>query len=62
MLPKCEITLQKDNEMIFQNNATARRIIVQKIDLWVPNLHFKPAWQKLVNKTFFKTYFLDLPQ
>jgi len=35
-----EIILQDDQEMIFQNDGTARRIVVRNFDLWVPQLHF----------------------
>ena len=33
-----EIILQNDEEIIFQNNAKARRIVVRKFELWVPQL------------------------
>jgi len=33
-----EIVLQDDNEIIFQNDGTGRRILVQKFELWVPQL------------------------
>ena len=35
-----EIVVQNDPEMIFQNDGTARRIVVRKFELWVPQLHF----------------------
>ena len=35
-----EITLQNDEELIFQNDGTARRIVVKKFELWVPQLSF----------------------
>ena len=31
-----EIVLQDDDEMIFQNDGTGRRIVVQRFELWVP--------------------------
>ena len=31
-----EIELQNDEEMIWQNDGTARRIVVRKFELWVP--------------------------
>ena len=31
-----EIVLQDDREMIFQNDGTARRIVVRRLELWVP--------------------------
>ena len=40
MLFEFEITLQNDREMIFQNDGTARRIVVRKFELWVPQLNF----------------------
>ena len=43
-----EIELQNDQEMIFQNNATARRIVVRKFELWAPQLHFTGKGQTLV--------------
>ena len=49
-----EIILQDDKEMIFQNNATARRIVVRKFELWVPQLHFTGKGQTLANKNFLK--------
>jgi len=35
-----EIVLQDDTEMVFQNDGTARRIVVRKVELWVPQLQF----------------------
>ena len=35
-----EIVLQDDREMIFQNDGTARRIVVRRLELWVPQLQF----------------------
>ena len=35
-----EIVLQNDTEMIYQNDGTARRIVVRKLELWAPQLHF----------------------
>ena len=49
-----EIELQNDQEMIFQNNATARRIVVRKFELWIPQLHFTGKGQTLVNENFLK--------
>ena len=49
------IELQKDEEMIFQNNNTdLRRIVVRKFELWAPQLHFTGQGQKLVNENFLK--------
>ena len=49
-----EIELQNDQEMIFQNNATARRIVVRKFELWTPQLHFTGKGQTLANENFLK--------
>jgi len=49
-----EIVLQNDEEIIFQNNATARRIVVRKFELWVPQLHFTGKGQTLANENFLK--------
>jgi len=49
-----DITLQNDEEMIFQNNATARRIVVRKLELWVPQLHLTGKGQTLANENFLK--------
>ena len=49
-----EIVLQNDEEMIFQNEGTARRIVVRKFELWVPQLHFTGKGQTLANENFLK--------
>jgi len=49
-----EIALQNDEELIFQNDATARRIVVRKFELWVPQLHFTAKGQTLANENFLK--------
>ena len=49
-----EIELQNDQEMIYQNNATARRIVVRKFELWTPQLHFTGKGQTLANENFLK--------
>ena len=49
-----EIELQDDREMIFQNDGTARRIAVHKLELWVPQLHFTGKGQTMVNENFLK--------
>ena len=49
-----EIELQNDQEMIFQNNATARRIVVRKFELWTPQLHFTGKGQTMANENFLK--------
>ena len=49
-----EIELQNDPEMFYQNNATARRIVVRKFELWTPQLHFTGKGQTLANENFLK--------
>ena len=49
-----EITLQDDEELIFQNDGTTRRIVVKKFELWVPQLSFHGEGQKFVNENFLK--------
>lgn len=49
-----EIELQGDNEMIFQNDATGRRIVVRRFELWVPHLRLPSEGQKFVNENFLK--------
>ena len=50
-----EIVLQNDEEMIFKNDGTARRIVVRKFELWVPQLHLTGKGQTLANEKFLKT-------
>ena len=40
--------------MIFQNDGTARRIVVRKFELWAPQLHFTGKGQTLANENFLK--------
>ena len=47
-----EIMLQDDDEMIFQNDGTGRRIVVQKFELWVPQLTLTSEKQKCSMKIF----------
>ena len=49
-----EIVLQDDREMIYQNDGTERRIVVHKLELWVPQLHFTGKGQTRINETFLK--------
>jgi len=49
-----EITLQDDREMIFQNDGTARRIVVRRLELWVPQLQFTGQGQTLVNENLLR--------
>ena len=47
-----EIQLQNDTELIWQNDDTARRIVVRSLELRVPRLRFTSEGQKLVNESF----------
>ena len=49
-----EISLQDDREMIFQNDGTARRIVVRRLELWVPKLQFTGQGQTHVNENFLR--------
>jgi len=49
-----EIVLQDDRELIFQNDGTARRIVVRRLELWVPQLQFTGQGQTLVNGNFLR--------
>jgi len=49
-----EIVLQNDEEMIFQNDGTARMIVVRKFELWVPQLHLTGKGQTLASEKFLK--------
>ena len=49
-----EIMLQGDDEMIFQNDGTGRRIVIRKFELWVPQLRLTSEGQKMVNENFLK--------
>ena len=49
-----EIELQNDEEMVWQNDGTARRIVVRNLELWVQQLHFTGKGQTLANKNFLK--------
>ena len=49
-----EIDLQDDREMSYQNDGTARRIVVRKFGLWVPQLHLTGKGQTLANENFLK--------
>ena len=49
-----EIELQNDQEIIWQNNGTARRIVVHKFELWVPELHFTGKGQSQAIENYMK--------
>ena len=51
---KFEISLQSDEELIWQNDGTNRRVVVRNFELWVPTLQFTSAGQKMVNENFLK--------
>ena len=57
-----EVVLQNDAEMIFQNDGTDRQIIVRSFELWIPQLKFSSAGQKLVNENLLETNSLELPE
>ena len=54
LLLEFEIELQNDEEIIWQNNATARRIVVHNLELWAPQLHFTGEGQTWANEKFLK--------
>jgi len=49
-----EIVLQDNREMIFQNDGTAQRIVVRRLELWMPQLQFTGQGQTLVNENFLR--------
>ena len=49
-----EIVLQDDREMIFQNDGTARRIVVRRLELSVPQLQLTDQGQTHVNDNFLR--------
>jgi len=49
-----EIVFQNDNELIFQNDGTGRRIVVRKVELFVPQLVLTSEGQKIFNENFLK--------
>ena len=61
-----EVELQSDEELIWQNDGTNRRIVVRKFELWVPMLRFTAEGQKLANENFLKpqkwTYLNEMVQ
>ena len=61
-----EIELQSDEELIWQNDGTNRRIVVRNFELWVPMLRFTAEGQKLANENFLKpqkwTYLNEMVQ
>ena len=49
------ITLQNDNELIWQQaGGPDRRVVVRNFELWVPALKFTSEGQKLMNENFLK--------
>ena len=61
-----EVELQSDEELIWQNDGTNRRIVVRKFELWAPMLSFTAEGQKLANENFLKpqkwTYLNEMVQ
>ena len=49
-----EVTLQDDAELIFQNDGTDRRIVVTKLELWIPRLQMTSAGKTMIVEKFFK--------
>ena len=49
-----QITLNDDRELIWQNDATDRRVVVRTFELWVPSIQFTSERQKIVNENFLK--------
>ncbi|KAL9952823.1 hypothetical protein ACROYT_G040134 [Oculina patagonica] len=49
-----EIDLNPDAELIWDYNATTRRIVVRTLELWVPMLRFTSEGQTLANEDFLK--------
>ena len=49
-----DIVLAEDNDMIFQNDGTGRRIVVTKVQLWVTKLMLTPEGQKLFKEQFLR--------
>ena len=49
-----EIILQDVREMTFQNDRTARRIVVRKLELCVPQLQLTGKWKTLANENVFQ--------
>ena len=52
MMLEFDITLQDDREMSFQNDGTARRLVVRKFKLWAPQLQFMGKGPTWVNDNF----------
>ena len=48
------ITFQEDAELIWQDDGTARRVVVRNFELWVPSFQFTSEGQKMVNESFLK--------
>ena len=48
------VTFQDDTELIWQDDGTARRVVVRNVDLWVPSFQFTSEGQKMVNENFLK--------
>ena len=48
------VTFQDDAELIWQNDGTARRVVIRNCELWVPSFQFTSEGQKMVNENFLK--------
>ena len=48
------VTFQDDAELIWQDDGTARRVVVRNFELWVPSFQFTSEGQTMVNENFLK--------
>ena len=48
------VTFQDDAELIWQDDGTARRVVIRNFELWVPSLQFTSEGLKMVNENFLK--------
>ena len=48
------VTFQDDAELIWQNDGTARRVVVRNFEFWVLSLQFTSEGQKMTNENFLK--------
>ena len=48
------VTFQDDAELVWQNDGTARRVVIRNFELWVLSFQFTSEGQKMVNENFLK--------
>ena len=48
------VTFQDDAELVWENDGTARRVVIRNFELWVPSFQFTSEGQKMVNENFLK--------